>query len=257
MEQKESTRKIDHGISLIEVDSAQEGLNRARNILYKLTGERRNNLLFLSGGATPGPLYKKLAEENGLGVAKYLMIDERYGREMHEDSNQRVIVEAGLGNKGFHPILDDDVVGLEQTAQAYDRYFASLVSRKKDFGKWIAVMGVGADGHTAGLPAGAQISPIRQAQGDTESIEVSNLKSQNYVESIGNFTGEFKERITLTLRALAEMDVLLILAFGREKKDALLKMLTEGSLEEIPARFYAKPEIAKKTILITDQKGLE
>lgn len=247
MEYKEGAKKIDHGVSLVEVDSPQEGISKARDLLYKITGERRNNILFLSGGSTPGPLYKKLSEEKGLGVVRYLMIDERYGPELHGGSNQRTIEEAGLGNKGFHPILDDDVAGLEQTAQEYDKHFASLVSRKKEFGKWIAVMGIGADGHTAGIPAGIKNLPIRQAQG----------KMQNYVESVSDFPGEFKERVTLTFRALAEMDVLLILAFGREKRDALLKMLTEGSLEEIPARFYAKPEIAKKTILITDQKGLK
>jgi hypothetical protein len=31
-------------------------------------------------------------------------------------------------------------------------------------------------------------------------------------------------------------------------------MFTEGREEEIPARFFKRPEIAKKTLLITDQR---
>lgn len=247
----ENTKIIDHGISLVEVDSLQEGINKAEDLLYKITGEKRNNILFLSGGRTPGPLYKKLSEKKRLGVAEYLMIDERYGPELHENSNQRTIVEAGLGDKGFHPILDDDVVGLAPTAEEYNRYFESLVKRKKEFGKWIAVLGIGPDGHTAGIAPSRSdfVNPILNSR--------SGLYVASFNDPVDMKHGGFGERVTLTFDALAQMDVLLILAFGLEKREALLKMLTDGSLEEIPARFYAKPEIAKKTILITDQKGLE
>ena len=41
---------------------------------------------------------------------------------------------------------------------------------------------------------------------------------------------------------------------GIAEKEALKKAFTQGSLEEIPARFYQQREIAKKTIFITDQK---
>jgi hypothetical protein len=43
------------------------------------------------------------------------------------------------------------------------------------------------------------------------------------------------------------------LVLGVEKRDALKSMFDPGLIEDIPARFYLKPEIAAKTILVTDQ----
>ena len=113
----------------------------------------------------------------------------------------------------------------------------------------IAIMGIGNDGHTASLPA----SPKLQ-RGEPAGSQISNLKSQKYVEEINNFPIDPRERITLTFNALAQMDLLIILAFGSAKQNVLRKMFEEGLVEEIPARFYLREDIAKKTILITDQK---
>ena len=71
---------------------------------------------------------------------------------------------------------------------------------------------------------------------------------------IDNFPGKFKKRITLTFNALSKMDLMIVLVFGSAKKKALNLMFTQGSVEEIPARFFKLSDIAKKTILITDQK---
>ena len=103
-------------------------------------------------------------------------------------------------------------------------------------------MGIGADGHTAGIAPNRNdfTNPIF---GDKSSL-VSYFDDKN--ES-------FKQRITLTFKALEQMDTLIVIALGEEKKKALEQMFTLGSLEEIPARFLNQKGIYKKTILITDQ----
>jgi len=64
----------------------------------------------------------------------------------------------------------------------------------------------------------------------------------------------FKERITMTFLGLSMLDILIVLVFGNEKQNALKLLFSEGSEEEIPSRFYQRPDIAKKTLLITDQQ---
>jgi len=66
--------------------------------------------------------------------------------------------------------------------------------------------------------------------------------------------GPFKQRITMTFLALSMLDQIIVLAFGKEKKKALKKMLEEGLVGELPARFLTRDDIAQKTIVITDQK---
>ena len=74
----------------------------------------------------------------------------------------------------------------------------------------------------------------------------SSLVSHYELEGYG-------QRITMNFLALSQLDLILILVLGKEKREALKLMFGDGPIEEIPARFYLKPEIAAKTILITDQ----
>ncbi|MEK7092042.1 MAG: 6-phosphogluconolactonase [Patescibacteria group bacterium] len=126
---------------------------------------------------------------------------------------------------------------LFETGELYDAKVRKLFLK---YAHKVAVMGIGVDGHTAGIPAKSQ------------KIKV---KSQKYdlVMNVNNFPGEFGQRITLTFRALEQMDLFIVLVFGSEKQSALNAMFRKGSEEEIPARFFLRPEIAKKTLLITDQ----
>jgi len=49
------------------------------------------------------------------------------------------------------------------------------------------------------------------------------------------------------------LDQLLILAFGDSKQAMFELLFSAGKEEDIPARFFKRPEIAAKTVLITDQ----
>ena len=96
-------------------------------------------------------------------------------------------------------------------------------------------MGIGANLHTAG------IFPYSVA-----------AKSPNFVEA-EVVEGSFPKRITLTLRALGEFTNFVILAFVKEKREALRIMLDEGEndMQKYPAIFFRKAKI--KSYLITDQ----
>lgn len=211
---------------IITVENQEQGLNAAKNIFYKNVDDQ--TLLLLSGGSTPKDLYSTLVREKKLSVKAVGMVDER-----KDKSNYKMIKSTGLieyldGLKiKFYPII---------SVASYDRDIRKVIDSSKNK---VAIMGIGRDGHTASLPAG---------------VKSKKLKAKSYVTYIDNFPAEPKERITLTFNALSKMDLLLILAFGENKKEALKKMFEKGSIEENPARFYTRPDIAKKTILITDQK---
>lgn len=228
------------GISVFTVENPQKGTSKASDILNKNTDGK--TALFLSGGLTPRLLYKLLTKEKKLSVGAVGMVDERYGDPYHKNSNEKMLKDSGLlnyfknKNIPFYGILRSNQ-DLENTALRYDKVVENLFAK---FERKISILGIGEDGHTAGLP-------LRRVQS-------SGFKVQSYVESVSNFPGEFKERITLTFKALAQIDLLIILVFGSDKKKALKMMFEEGLVEQIPARFYVKPEISSKTLLITDQK---
>ena len=216
------------------VRDPNSGVDYLKKLLYSHIDSK--TALFLSGGKTPRNAYSKLAFEQKINPGAVAMVDERVGIKNYQNSNRKMIKEAGLLSYlekkkiPFYPI---------SRLQNYNEKVKYLL---ENFSKSVAIMGIGEDGHTAGLPSG--ISNFK--------FPISN--DEDLVIRINNFPGEFRERITLTFKALSKMDLLIVLVFGLAKKKALKLMFGKGSMEEIPARFFTKPQISKKTILITDQK---
>jgi 6-phosphogluconolactonase/glucosamine-6-phosphate isomerase/deaminase len=143
--------------------------------------------------------------------------------------NTKLLKYLDTKNVRFFSVLENK--SLEQTAKDYDETLRFLFNH---FAKTVAIMGIGEDGHTAGIPVGV------------DSDENSDL-----VSFFTNFPSNLNERISLNFSALKQIDVLIVLVFGKEKQKALDKAFKKGSIFEIPARIFNQ-ELDTKTILITD-----
>ena len=231
--------KFQNGIKILRVKNPQEGFVICKKLLYETVS--KNTVLFLSGGSTPKTLYQILAKEKKLHAGAVAMVDERFGGKLHENSNEKMIQDAGLiryleaSKTRFYPILENK--NFEQTTKDYDETVRYLFNY---FPKSVGILGVGVDGHTAGIPA---------------RIQNSKFKTQNseLVTNFNNFPGEHKERITLTFLGLSRLDEIIVLVFGKDKKKALQLMFEDGSIGEIPSRFLTQKEIMRKVTLIIDQ----
>ncbi|MEK7502197.1 MAG: 6-phosphogluconolactonase [Patescibacteria group bacterium] len=252
MQEYISKVKIKDGISILKVHGSTPGVELAKREIYKIIDER--TALFLSGGSTPKHLYQILTKERKLKVGAVAMVDERFGLPFHQNSNEKMIRETGflsyLEEKKipFYSILRFHPKGVaSDIARDYDEVIQGLF---KKFQKRVAILGIGADGHVAGIPPRSEkLSPQMR-----DPAEAGKFKSEKFAAEIDNFPGEFKKRITLTLNALSKMDLLMVLVFGEEKREALKLLFSKGSIAEVPARFFKTPEISQKTLLITDQK---
>ena len=229
------------GISVIKIKDIGSANNFCKNVLDENASKK--TVLFLSGGATPVSLYETLAKEKSLKLGAVALVDERFGEEMHANSNEKMIEKTGLynflkeGKVAVHKILNGE--NINKATKNYEKVVAKLL---KEYKVRVAILGLAKDGPTAGL------APYRQ------DFRHSLFKSGSLVGNYDDKNGSFKQRITLTFKALEKMDLIVILAVGDDKRKALDAMFAEGALEEIPARFFVRPGIAEKTILITDQK---
>lgn len=252
------------GIKILQVKNPEKGFEVCKNLLYE--NASKNSVFFLSGGSTPKTLYELLAKEKKLSIGAAALVDERYvskskiknparlasesvaGRHksvigsVSEGTNEKMIKDTGLvqyieNTARFYPVLEDK--DMDETAKDYDETVRFLFSH---FPKSVGILGIGADGHTAGIPARTQNSKLKSQK----------LEGTELVTSIEDFPGDFKKRITLTFLGLSKLDKIIILAFGREKKKALRLMFNGDNIGEIPARFFKTRDNAGKTTLITD-----
>jgi 6-phosphogluconolactonase len=227
-------------MKIIKVKNSEEGIGVCKKLLY--TTVSKNSVLFLSGGSTPKIFYQKLAKEEKLRAGAVALVDERFGEKLHENSNEKMIQDTGLiqylgqAKTRFYPILENK--NMEDSTKDYDETVRYLFNY---FPKSVGILGVGTDGHTAGIPA----------------IEKFSQKILDDKSSLASFYDDeesfYKQRITLTFLGLSKLDQIIVLVFGKEKRKALSLMFKLGSITQIPCRFLAQPEMSDKVTLITDQ----
>ncbi len=231
------------GILVIEAQTSQKANEITSEILEKYCDSK--TAVCLSGGKTPKHLFKAIAVKRCLRAGAVLMVDERFGKKDHKNSNELMIKDTGLlkyfdeQNIRFYPILQESQ-NLSDTALQYDETLRFLF---KYFPKTVGLLGLGEDGHTAGIPANPEI--VRRMMEDQSSL-VSHYELEGY-----------GQRITMNFNALSMLDLIIVLVLGQEKREVLNSMFRYENIEEeignFPAKFYLRPEIAAKTILITDQ----
>jgi 6-phosphogluconolactonase len=143
------------------------------------------------------------------------LTDERYGKPGHKDSNWQQLQDAGFDIQGGQavPVLDGEP--LERTVEQYGQLAADLLG-KNDV--TLALFGIGADGHIAGILPGSA------AAHETTKL-AEGYASPPYT------------RLTLTFPALRRIDAAYAMAFGDSKQAALQRLRDEDiALEEQPSQ---------------------
>lgn len=168
----------------------------------------------------------KAIDLNGLTL---MLSDERYGPIDHKDSNYFQLKKAGLNLSGatFEPTLNGS--SFEENL-VYANHLAERLF--KDADKIIAFLGMGSDGHIAGI--------------------LPNSPAVNSSDLIACYQAADFTRITLTPEAfLSGVDEVVIGAFGESKKPQL-KALKDQVLpiNDQPAQLLKR---IKKTIIFNDQ----
>lgn len=254
-EDRELLNHEDFGLRIVEVESEKIGFQLAENLIRAHWKE--DTVLFLSGGRTPQGLYRNIANWDRLSMKTKLgaaaLVDERFGRSYHKDSNEKMLQDTGLlsffesSGIPFYRILREDTDDPIRTTEEYEKTLQGQIFAK--FPYRVSIVGIGKDGHTAG---------IMSERADFKNPLFDQFHKSAFVSSShdAHAPDGFERRITLTPGTFSEMDFNIMLAFGEEKKAAFSLMLQKGKYRDIasvPARLFLDPDIARKTHVITDQ----
>ena len=190
----------------------------------------------LSGGSTPAPLYQALAARavDWPNVAATL-VDERFVPPNEKGSNEAFIRSAflqGYAAKSRFVGLWNGAASLEAAAGEATARVGSLV-RPFD----VVVLGMGLDGHTASWFPHAEGLASALA-GDAPLVAPVRAKKSAA-------TGDHVERLTLSLRAITDARLVILMMTGADKRTAFEKFAGGGAVEDAPVRamLRARPDI--------------
>ncbi|HXE10393.1 MAG TPA: 6-phosphogluconolactonase [Verrucomicrobiae bacterium] len=192
-------------------------------------------VLWLVSGGSNIPASVQVMDNISDKLSKRLTValaDERYGEPGHSESNWQQLTEAGFDGKQTK-LLKTLQAGadLEETVKRYGETIQDAFEANELI---IAQLGIGPDGHLAGILPGSPAA--------TEQIAL-----------VAGYEAPPLKRITLTFPAFRHVDAAYAFAFGKPKKQAL-EALQSGDLPfaEQPAQILKQmPE----AYLYSDQVG--
>ncbi|HVV66518.1 MAG TPA: 6-phosphogluconolactonase [Candidatus Saccharimonadales bacterium] len=221
-------------MQFITCNDAREGTEKFTDRLMQELQAGKKVLWLVCGGsniAAEAEIMKRIPPELSANLA-ITLTDERYGEPGHKDSNWRQLQDAGFDFKQATslPVLQSGQ-SLEETAQNYDKMARQAFAGNDIV---IALFGIGADGHIAGV------------------LPDSPAAAENDMWAAGYQAGQLT-RITLTFPALKQIDAAYAFAFGEAKKEALTQLQNETiELERQPSQIL---KYLPEAYLYSDQVG--
>jgi 6-phosphogluconolactonase len=199
-------------------------------LIAEKISEKGHCSVVLSGGKTPGTVYRHLAlpprvSDIEWDKVSFFLGDERFVPQEDVQSNFRMIRETLiLPLKGKNPTcspVNTSCATAEEAAASYGKTISQFFKGKTPHFD-VVLLGLGEDGHCASLFPG---SPA--------------LRSANIAEAVDAPEGGVR-RITLTPNILFSAGHVLFIVKG-ENKSQMVKRVLEGDepIEVIPARLFA------------------
>lgn len=154
------------------------------------------------------------------------LTDERPGRLGHEDSNWETLLGAG-----FNPRIGSCFQILSgKTTETETRLFDSWLHKVLDAADFrLGLLGVGSDGHTAGILPGSD--------------------AQNITAAASYYRQADKSRISITPVTLSKLDVIFVYAVGVDKREVLDKLSMPINPVTMPAQYL---KTSKSLIIYND-----
>ncbi len=197
-------------LSVIEPDAFVS--SAARRLSLEIRGvldSQERCSLALSGGSTPRPIYRRLADELP-GRDLWSRIDVFFGDERcvppdDPASNYRMVKEALLDRVPIDPAQVHRMEGERTDRDAAARTYEAILPDRLD----LLVLGLGADGHTASLfPGGPALAETRR-----RVLPVRGPGAQ-------------LDRLTITPPVILDARLTCVLVAGGDKADALARAIS-------------------------------
>jgi len=223
------------GWDVIRADTEHEHALLGAELLARAIDEavraRGRAYVALSGGSTPGPVYRQLTEyELPLDRIDWFWVDERAVAPDHLRSNFRAVFDdLQLGRVDASRVhrMEADAVDLASAAARYERLLRQTFGIASAVAFDALTLGIGDDGHTASLFPGTGAVTI-----DDKLVMAIDAQPQRGIEA----------RMTLTAPVLNVAKFVLVLARGVQKRAPVTAAFLDGPEDAVPARVLRRAQ---------------
>ena len=204
-------------------------------LLSRAVVEKGRASMAVSGGSTPGPLFKRLAKlDIPWEHVVITLVDERWVGVEDKDSNEYLVRTHLLQDRAAKATF----IGMKNNAPAAAAGEQECEQRLRQLPRPfdLIVLGMGDDGHTASLFPGAQKLAAATALDSGKICMALTPPAASH------------DRMTLTLAEILAAKQIFLHIVGLEKQKSLNQALAAGPPEAMPIRFILRQEQVPVTI---------
>ena len=236
-------------MQIIKTKSYIEVCQKASEILVEQLKKKPNLVLGLATGSTPIGLYKKLIEayeQNQISfkdvvsynLDEYIGIDRNHPQSYYQYMYKNLFSKVDIKNEHIH-IPNNDITKIDEQADAYNK---DLDKHKID----IQILGIGSNGHIGfnepGTPFGNKTFIVEL----DEQTRKDNMRFFNNIDEVPKYA------ITMGIKNIMKSKQIILMASGKEKTDAIYKMIHGEVTEDLPASIL---QLHPNVIVIVDQEA--
>lgn len=222
-------------MKVIVCKNYKEMSEQGAKIVADVMTKKPNAILGLATGSTPVGLYQELIALNKAGKIDFknittVNLDEYYPIDPTNDQSYRYFMNDNLfnhinidKNKTFVP--QGNAKDGEEEAIRYETFVRSLG------GVDIQVLGIGRNGHIAFNEPDTELVPVTHVTGLTEDTIDANARFFASADDVP------KQALTMGIGTILSAKKIIILANGKGKHDAVMKMLKGTVTTSCPASF--------------------
>lgn len=229
-------------MTFYQIDSSQQVAQIVAQKIQKYLNNKQSVFWIVTGGSAISVAVQasQLLHKTNLSKLTVTLTDERFGPVGQADSNWQQLLEAGfeLPGASLLPVLIDQ--NRLTTTEQYNKNLKKCFTQSNYS---LGLFGIGPDGHTAGiLPGSPQI--------DSDQLATSYADNQAPQSQAAGIYRD-KDRITMTAKAIAQLDEAIIFAIGKELS-LFDKLEQDIAVRDMPAQALKR---AKKLTVYNDKKG--
>lgn len=225
-------------MKIIICDTYEEGSLEGAKVILDVVKSNPKAVLGLATGTTPIGLYKEMVKDfeknhTSYKEVKSYNLDEYYGLDGTHSQSYRYFMEENLFK--YLDIKPENVhvpLGKGDIDKNADEYNTMLDKDMRD----IQLLGIGSNGHIGFNEPGGAFDSVTHIV----DLKESTIKDNARLFFDGDIDAVPKKAITMGIQNIMDAKKILLLAFGKNKADAI-KELVEGKItEEVPATILQK-----------------
>ncbi|MBO4281309.1 MAG: glucosamine-6-phosphate deaminase [Lachnospiraceae bacterium] len=235
-------------MKVIVCKNYDEVSEKSAYIVAEVMKSRKNPILGLATGSTPEGMYAKLVEMNRKGEIDFsgvttVNLDEYYPISPENDQSYRYFMNTNLFDrvnidKAKTNVPNGAAPDGEAEAARYEAYVRSLG------GADIQVLGIGRNGHIAFNEPDTELVPVTHVTKLTEDTIDANARFFASAADVPT------RALTMGMGTILSAKKIIILATGKNKHDAVMRMLKGTVTTLCPASFL---NLHDDVILVCDE----